>query len=260
MDNEALRAKVHAASTEFDDIMSLHEAWKPTAYDPALHERIGHSYAANTFLVIRRALRREMLLGLTRLWDDDFPDRAVSMSSIGNDLADRNTVNALAAECAAQWGGLQAMPDLTGIPESEHAEFVAAFRRSEEAFGLQVSADLRKFADQAVEIIRKYGQGGACHPTLKRLTTLRNQHLAHRQLEPTPAEVRGGDATDAEIEAFYQDMSTLIRLLLHVVLRTSYEPKEGAGVFGHYAKFFWAAVRGERTEGHPNYRPHPTPS
>jgi hypothetical protein len=35
---------------------------------------------------------------------------------------------------------------------------------------------------------------------------------------------------------------------------------EAADVYAHYARFFWASVRGERTVGHPSYRPQMSPS
>jgi hypothetical protein len=35
---EKLKEKVRAASDEFESAIAFHEAWKPTAYDRALHE------------------------------------------------------------------------------------------------------------------------------------------------------------------------------------------------------------------------------
>ena len=148
------------------------------------------------------------------------------MSFIANELSDPEIMNALTAEHEQKWG--------------------------------QADKITRQRGAEAAEIIRKYDAGGPCYATLKRLKDLRNEHLAHRQVERTPVEVRGGDATDDEIEAFYQAMATVIRLMLGCVERTVYEPRETAEVFHFYAEFFWAAVRGERTEGHPSYRaPHP---
>ena len=48
--------------------MAFTRAWKPAAYDRDLHQRLGTSYAANTFNVIRQVLRREMVLALWRIW------------------------------------------------------------------------------------------------------------------------------------------------------------------------------------------------
>ncbi len=46
-------------------------------------------------------------------------------------------------------------------------------------------------------------------------------------------------------------MSKLIRLLMSLVIGEAYDPAETGEVYKHHAKFFWAGVRGERTEGHP---------
>ena len=55
-------------------------------------------------------------------------------------------------------------------------------------------------------------------------------------------------------EDLYADFAKLISLLEHVVERTAYNPKETAGVYDFYAKFFWEAVTGERNEDHPRRR------
>src|ERR1700722_13531249 len=92
----SLRKQVDAAQQEFDMAIKLHETWKPAAYDQNLHERMGDSFASQTFLVVRMALRREMLLALMRLWDRD--SRAVRMKlSIADVLRDQSVVHALAA-------------------------------------------------------------------------------------------------------------------------------------------------------------------
>ncbi|MFG1395158.1 hypothetical protein, partial [Xanthobacter agilis] len=79
----------------------------------------------------------------------------------------------------------------------------------------------------------------------------------HRQLMPTTAP--GASATDEEIEKFYQENSKLVHILMSVVNAIGYDPEDTAKVYRHYARHFWAAARGERTEGHPNYQP-PMPS
>ena len=67
----ALEAMVTAMTEEFDLATSFHEIWKPAVADSDLHKRMGKSYATQAFLVIRMALRREMLLALTRMWDSN---------------------------------------------------------------------------------------------------------------------------------------------------------------------------------------------
>ncbi len=221
--------KVQAASAELDFAMRMHEAWKPAAYDTALHERIGRSYAGHTFLVVRQALRREMLLSLMRLWDTD--TKALRITAIANALSDRRIIDALAEASAARFGN---------------------WPGTKEAMSAELSAD----AGKAIALVRKYEENGEGYGTFIKLKTLRDEHLAHRQLAPTQVEM------DAEVETFYQDMSSVIRLALHVVEKTAYDPQEGAEIYAHYAQFFWASVRGERTEGHPQYtfrsaRPNP---
>ena len=100
-----LREKVRAAQAEFDMAVAFHEVWKPTAYDAKLHARMGTSYATKAFLVIQVALRREALMALMRLWDND--DRAVGMKRINDALRAGDVFDALVKERATNIG----MPD-----------------------------------------------------------------------------------------------------------------------------------------------------
>ena len=73
---------------------------------------MGDSFASQTFLVVRMALRREMLLALMRLWDRD--SRAVRMKeSITDVLRDQSVVHALPAGRAANIGIDQVRHDLS---------------------------------------------------------------------------------------------------------------------------------------------------
>lgn len=221
----SLQAAVRAAQHEFDMAITFHELWKPAAYDKDLHTRMGESYATNAFHVVRTSLRREMLLALMRLWDTD--SRSVQMESLGVALRDKRVIDALATERANN----------IGLPEAVD----------------QMRLDLTRLADEAVTLIGKYSKGGPDHATLKNIRRVRHQFLAHRQIKRTAE--KGPNATDAEIESFYQTNLELVRLLLHLVVGVSYNPEESAEIHRRYATHFWAGVRGERTEGHPNYRP-----
>ncbi len=106
--------------------------------------------------------------------------------------------------------------------------------------------------DAIINLVRKYSEGGTGYAVLDKLRTLRNERLAHRQTTPTSA--ASADATDDEIESFYEDNLELVRLLLSLVLATAFDLREAADMYRHHAKYFWVNVRGERTEGHPNYR------
>lgn len=247
----ALRAKVNAAREEFDLALRFHEAWKPAAYDEALHVRLGVSRASNTFQVLRLALRREMLMALMRLWDER--KDSVGMGSVANSLDDRRVLDALAAECAAQWGGplrIYNSEDLT-------PDMVEAIRQSEVEFGKGQANNLRQHAANAKTIIRTYEKGGTRYSTFLRLRALRHQRLAHRQVKGSPVQPGGPDDLDAEIQAFYEEMARLIRLLFLAVNNTDYDPEDAARIHARHAALFWAGVKGERTEGHPSYVPYP---
>jgi hypothetical protein len=220
----SLKEKVSAAHQEFDMAVTFHEAWKPAAFDTDLHNRMGASYATNAFLVVRTALRREMLMALMRLWDKDA--RAIGMDSIAATLGNKNVIDALAADRAAR----------IGLPEAES----------------QMRMELGHRADAAIKLVGKYTEGGSHAAVRRKLKKLRNERLAHRQTDATA--MANADATAGEIESFYQDMSELIRLLLSLVTAVAYDPEDTGHVYRHHAKFFWAGVRGEQTEGHPSYR------
>jgi hypothetical protein len=220
----ALRGQVTAAQQEFDMAVVFHEVWKPAAYDNDLHSRMGTSYATQAFLVTRIALRREMVLALMRLWDTN--KESIRMSLVAATLREADVIDALALDRAKRLGLLESIE--------------------------QMRADLGKRAADAILLISKY-KGGSHHAVLEKLSTLRHERLAHRQIASTPT--TGADATDEEIEEFYQDNSKLICILLHAVNAHAYDPEDHAKVYRYYASHFWAGVRGEQTEGHPNYRP-----
>ena len=219
----SLRAQVQAAEEEFELAVRFHEVWKPAAYDKDLHQRMGVSYATNAFRVVVTALRREMRLALMRLWDKRSGN--VRLHDIGRRLSDSHLVDALAADRAARF----------------HDANVEAEMREE----------MRRLATEVIDLINDYSKGGRHEAIIEKLRTVRNERLAHRQIEPTAA--TGPGLTDEEIESFYQDNSKIIRLLLHLVSGIGYDPEETGQVFRHHALFFWAAVRGERTEGHRDF-------
>jgi hypothetical protein len=224
----SLRAHVKAATEEFDLAVVCHEVWMPAAYDKTLHQRMGVSYATNAFRIIVTALRREVLLGLMRLWDKGRGN--VRMEDIARTLRKGGIVDALAADRAARYND---------------PNFEAAMRE-----------DMRRQASEVLDLIDSYARNGRNAAVLEKLRTVRHERLAHRQIEQ-PSAVGGPGLTDKEIEAFYQDNSRIISLLSSLVSGIGYDPQETGEVFCHHASFFWAAARGERTEGHPNYRPPP---
>jgi hypothetical protein len=225
---QELRRKIRAAQEEFDLAVTFHEVWKPGAYDTNLHSRLGTSYATQAFNVVLMALRREMVLAMVRLWDRD--SRAVGMQAIADDIRNLDVMAALTKERADKIG-------MGGVEP-------------------QLRVELDKKAAAVLTLIVKYDRGGSDVDVLQRLRNLRNMRLAHRQT--TPVAPHSADLTDKEIECFYQDNSELIHILLSLVDGHAYDPGDTAGVYRHYAGHFWAGVRGEQTEGHPNYRARPS--
>jgi hypothetical protein len=210
-----LRVRVKAAVQEYDKVVQFHESWRIAAHDKALHERVSHSFAGQTFLIVRRALRLEMLLGLSRLWDRS--TEAIKIISIADNLEKPTILDSL-------------------LPNTP------------------IYAEARGQAAEAAALIRRYEKGGSSHATLKRLRKLRNQHLAHHQITAKPIGAVEEEEIEKYAEDLYTDTGNLIRLLEHVVEKIGYDPKETAGVYEFYAKFFWEAVTGERNEGHPRRR------
>ena len=153
----------------------------------------------------------------------------LKMDFIRATIANKHIIEALAAERAVR----------IGLPEEVN----------------EVKKELGLKATAALALIDKYSKGGADWPVLDRLQSLRHERLAHRQT--AAATVTPPGPLDREIEAFYQDMSELVRLLLSLVMADATDPKDLGDVCRHHAKLFWAGVLGEHTEGHANYRAPP---
>lgn len=223
---ERMKTALRAAEDEVVMAVMFHETWKPTAYDPGLQERMGQSFATHSFQIVRWSLRREMLLALMRLWDTN--PKSIRMTAIAGDLRDEQFFSALVARRAA---GMR----------SSAAGMTDCMRQA-----------LEPKRDEVLKLVRKYQDGGCGFGVLKKLQALRHERLAHRQT--LPANAPRSDATDLEVEYFYADNLELVRLLLSLILATAFDLSEAADVYRHHAKFFWASARGERTQGHPNYR------
>ena len=224
---EDLKEQVRAAGDEFNTVVAFHEVWRPAAFDTDLQARMQSSFAGHAYHLIRIALRREVYLGLIRLWGKR--DDELRLGHIARQLRKPRVFDALVTDRMQTW------------PFGDEDRL----RRS-----------LQVHIDRAFEIIDRYSPGGAGEPTLAYLRTLRNKHLAHRA--KNQAQPEAPDQIDADIEALYGDMATLVSELFHAVLSIAYDPRETARMYKYYGELFWEAARGERTEGHPRYRPPPT--
>ena len=222
--------RVLAAQEELDMAVLFHEAWKPAAYDEDLHRRLGRSYATHAFSVIRLALRREMLMALMRIWD--YTDESVRIGSVIDGIRSVHIINALVAE------------RLSGLSKQSNMAMLG--------FETQMQDAIQSGASKAINLFDQYCPGGSRRTVLEDLRRLRHERLAHRQV--TPNKASGPEATDEQIEAFYQDTTQLVGKLLSVLLGVAHDFAETANVYRRPSGLFWASVRGERTEGHPEYR------
>jgi len=226
-----LKGKVAAFRDEVESLIAFHEAWRPMVADAALRQRMGDSYATHTFEVIRVALRREVMMGLTRLWDNN--RWAVSLKNIGNCLRDKRVVEALVMESVDNWGRRPSEDDSPAPPEPD----IGKVNPEREWIKKSLAGTLRPRIDRALAIIDKYQDGGSGFATRKHLEGLRDKWLAHREVKSTvPATL---DRTDEEIEAYYQDMLALVEALTHAVDKAAYNPSQTADVRKTYARYFW---------------------
>jgi len=226
----SLKDSVRAAQKEVDMAVVFHEAWKPAAYDLELHKRLISSYAAHTFNAVRLALRREMLMALMRIWD--YTDESIRIGSVIDGIQRNEIVDALLEE------------RLTGLSKQSNM--------CVRDFETQMRHDIQSSANEAIFLFKQYIPEQPKRPVLDNLRQLRHEHLAHHQVNPTNP--NGPAVSDLQIETFYQDTATLISKLLHVVLGVAHDFSEAAESLSMPSGLFWASVRGERTEGHPEYR------
>lgn len=229
IEEELQKAKVAVEAARDEALLAVqfHETWRPTVADSHLLERMGNSFATHSFHIIRIALRREVLLALMRLWDKD--SRAVKVTSIAELLRNKVLFDALVRQRT------KALGYSVNVMDSMHE--VLGHKR-----------------DDILRLVHKYATSNGQATVLDRLRILRHEQLAHRQAHnPTdPAELHH---SDEEVEEFYQDTLEIVRLMLSVFLGSAFDiARDGGDVYRHHAGFFWAAARGERTEGHPSYR------
>lgn len=242
---------VRVAIEEFDEVIACYEIWRPMVVDGHLHKRLGRSRATNAFRTLRGAMRREVLLGLTKLWDTD--QRSVSLPRMIKGLNSPEIVDFFAEKCAAQWGEL---PINFGddLPEEKRIELRKLSEEGERKFGRDQAAKLRGSVLEALGILEGYHVGDK-KEVLDHLRHLRNKHIAHRDLNPPPSKADPASQDDEAVEQFYQDMSRCIHLLVGIVNNCDYRPDETAELRRTYASLLWRGLRGENTRGHPDYRP-----
>ena len=221
---EGLREHVSSVNSNFTMAVAFHEVWRPTAQDAELHGRMGKSYASQAFLIIRAALRREMLLGLMRIWDTT--TGVHSLKPVFCALEDARTWEALTTRRTST------------IQDRYIVE--------------SISSQLLEAKNDALLSYRKYCKGGTHYEAYRRLRTLRHVNLAHTQ-SPT-SDAASMDPADDEVSEFYEETSRITSKLMSIVQATAIDYQDTTSVYAHYARLFWANARGEATPGHPSFR------
>ncbi|VVE37687.1 hypothetical protein PCO31110_04024 [Pandoraea communis] len=142
---------------------------------------MGTSCATHTFQIVRMALRRELLLAVSRVWDAN--KQAVRLTAISEILRDERCFDALVRERAER---VRVGPDPEGLMRDA----------------------LSPKRDKVLALTRKYMQNGECASVLADLRSIRHERLAHRQVEP--ARVEHKQATDEQVEELYQDTLAIV--------------------------------------------------
>ncbi|GLQ50049.1 hypothetical protein ACFFJT_06760 [Dyella flava] len=231
-----VRVAVDAAFEQAAQAVMFHETWRPTAEDADLVERMGTSFATHAFQITRWALRRELVMALMRMWDggrsasSNSPMATLSIKHISTFLRDKDSFDVLAQERSGHLG--------------HEGDMIAKM----------ICGTLQSVCDSVLPQIDKYLPGGTGHQTFEDLRKLRNKRLAHHDIAGS---VELTDPTDAGIEDFYRDTLEIVSLLMHLVKGVACDMGDTISIYAMYARYFWASARGERTEGHPQYKSSP---
>ena len=207
---------VQAAYDEILMAVMFHECWKVATFSPDLHSRIDMSRTAYTFQIIRTSLRREMLLGLMRIWDKD--NRSIRMNKIVDNLKNASFFDELSKKRLMSGFG-----DFSGVvKEVMHRGALIRF------------VELR---DKIIAIRKKYQDGGSGYEVFKKIRTIRNHHLAHREYKIT--EIASVSAEDQGIEDFYSDTLEIVKHLVALVLATACDLDGTVDLCRNHATLFW---------------------
>lgn len=172
----------------------------------------------------------------------------MGLEHIGDSLRDPAIAAELIQDSISTYRGINDDATLTGDGDGHQATAVPV----SDWFARDMAASVQSSINEAVAQIDRYCKGGERYGIRIHLTRLRNQWLAHRQVEPTNPTPQ--TEFDRDVEQCYQDMLKLIEALYHSVKKISYNPQETVAIRARHANLFWRGVRGERTEGHPDYK------
>jgi hypothetical protein len=231
----ALQKRAEAALHEIQNAIQFHEVWKPAFNDEQLHGRLDNSFAANAFIVIRTALRREMLLALMKIWDDT--NGSICMKTIENTLGDGNLQKALI---------LQSTRDRPAGRWSEGEPSEAEKMRIRQVTLERIAERTRADIGECIYMIAEY-RTGEKHLVLLEMKRLRNSHIAHHQIKASERHIPQEEMGDL-IESFYEDTQKLIKKLYSLTHRTAHDLEGLAKMTERYSAMFWAGVAGDQKQ------------
>jgi len=221
-DLQHLVASVKALMREVDMATTFYAAWRPLVDDKELEQRFGRSYATRTLNDINKALKREMLLSLCRLWDRK-RDGGISLTWVLDRLTNKEFKSYMIEKIYFN------MPK--EFFNSTCEDFCSAF---------SVENDI----NDCIRILRLYMRGGENHKILESARGIRNKFLAHHQvIEPETPIVQHGQE---DFEKFYNDMVFISNILMSVVCRTLYDPLDLQRQLAKCASHFWKNAQSEQ--------------
>ena len=231
---ELMKKFVYAIRDEIMYVISIYETWHPMVSDDELQSRFNHSLAGQSFVFIRIALQREILLTLTRLWDG--VGGSISIKKIAHNLENKHFVKKLIEK--------------TYKIENDTEE--SYFIKSE------MSSYVESKINQVLSIMNAYIKpNGHGLKILFYLKELRNKKLAHNQVNVEEANFDSNiniDITFGELDTLFKDMLIIAEFLLSIFHRHGYNMDEARRVDATYARIFWRGATGEKKPGHPDYR------
>jgi len=195
------------------------------------------------------SLRREVFIGIMRLWDDD--PKSVGIPVVLKLLEEKIVIEALGAE--REKAHLEAPINLITRSVGKDRDLMMEYlrkQRIEEAPNQRTI--LRGQVTHAASLIEGVNARLGNLTPLEKMKKLRDRLLAHRDIR---FKLDPGEALlDQEVEDLYLNMLEILKALRLAIENASYNPLETANHFRRYAEYFWSSVCGESNPRHPNYR------
>jgi len=206
---EQICQQCKVAEEELLHVISIHANWRVATLDEDIFGQFDGTYAAHTFKAVRVALRREVIMGLSRIWDTRHD--TINFLKIAQSLRDQTTHDAIM---------LGNYRDRANDPEFRKA---CVTKRDEVCNTIE-----RLLARIRPEMMRRVRQ-------------IRDTHLAHRGVQERrqTAPVQGATYDDRAVDWLYVQSIKVVELLFEVVFARGSSFATASGVDEYYARHFW---------------------